>query len=209
MAEFLFKQQAGLPAKLLGANSPAQIGWRTPALAVAATGVLAVCAHISIPLGFTPVPLTMQTFAVLLLGMLFSPRAAFATMALYLAEGAAGLPVFSSAVAGSGFVHLFGPDGGYLLCYPFAAALASAIYRAGGRRFAFSLGGAFAGAALILAAGALWLSVLSRAGISTVIAESVVPFLAGDAVKAAAAAACVSTFRSIRKPAKSSSSATS
>jgi len=168
----------------------------------AATAVIAVSAHISIPLGFTPVPLTMQTFAVLLLGMLFSPRAAFATMALYLAEGAAGLPVFSPSAAGAGLAHLFGPDGGYLLCYPFAAALASTLYRAGRRSLAASFAGALSGAILILAVGALWLGAISHAGAGAVLTESVLPFLPGDAIKATAAAACVSTFRSFRRSPK-------
>ena len=64
-------------------------------LSVAATGLLAICAHISLPLPFTAVPLTLQTFAVILIGMVLGPVAGFSSMILYLAEGAAGLPVFS------------------------------------------------------------------------------------------------------------------
>ena len=76
----------------------------------------------------------MQTFAVLLLGLLFSPGPAFACVAIYLMEGAVGLPVFSPHGPG-GMAQLLGPSGGYLLSYPFAAAVASYLYRRGRRRF--------------------------------------------------------------------------
>ena len=95
---------------------------------VAATGFVAICAHISVPLPFTMVPLTLQTFAVILVGMLLGPTAAAAAMTLYLAEGAMGLPVFSPHGPG-GLAQLLGPVGGYLLSYPFAAALAGAVVR--------------------------------------------------------------------------------
>src|SRR5271154_6375865 len=85
--------------------------------------LVALCAHVSVPLLFTPVPLTLQTFAVLLLGLTLGPGTAFAALTLYLIEGAAGLPVFSPHGPG-GILQLMGPTGGYLLSYPFAAALA-------------------------------------------------------------------------------------
>lgn len=198
MTEYFFNQQSALRLGDLTLRD-----WRARALAVAATGILALCAHISIPLGFTPVPLTMQTFAVLLLAMLFSPGVAFMTMVVYLAEGASGLPVFSPAAGGGGIAQLIGPTGGYLLSYPLAAVLASSIYRMGRRSLLSSLAGALSGSAVILMAGALWLEVLSRAGISLLLKTSVLPFVPGDLVKAAAAALCVWTFRSLRvSPAK-------
>ena len=69
-------------------------------LTVAASAFVALCAHISLPLPFTPVPLTLQNFAVILVGMLLSPVAGFSAMVLYLAEGAIGLPVFTPYAAG-------------------------------------------------------------------------------------------------------------
>ena len=102
---------------------------------LAGSAVVAVCAHVVLPLTFTPVPLTLQTFAVLLLSLLFSPRLAAGTMAAYLAEGALGLPVFSPVpVMAGGLAHLLGPTGGYLLAYPAAAAVISSMWRRTRRR---------------------------------------------------------------------------
>jgi biotin transport system substrate-specific component len=89
---------------------------------------VALCAHISLPLPFTPVPLTLQNFAVLLVGMVLGPVAGFSAMVLYLVEGAIGLPVFTPYAAG-GVAHLLGPNGGYLFSYPLAAATAGWVVR--------------------------------------------------------------------------------
>ncbi len=155
-----------------------------------ATALVAICAHIAVPLGFTPIPVTMQTFAVLLLGLLFSPGAAFACLALYLVEGALGLPVFSPHGPG-GIAQLLGPSGGYLLSYPFAAGLASLLYRRGQRRFIAAIAATGLASILILAAGATWLGLLGHMRFSLVFAQSIAPFLPGDAVKVLAATACV------------------
>src|SRR5271155_4942096 len=127
-------EEIGIKRDSLSAWQAPRVGWKTLPAVVAATGLVAICAHIEVPLGFTPVPVTMQTFAVLLLGLLFSPGPAFACLALYLMEGAIGLPVFSPHGPG-GMAQLLGPTGGYLLSYPFAAALTSLLYRRGNRRF--------------------------------------------------------------------------
>ncbi len=179
----------------VGASHPPGIALRTPIAIVLGTALVALCAHIAIPLGFTPIPVTMQTFAVLLLGLLFGPGPAFACLALYLMEGAVGLPVFSPHGPG-GMAQLLGPSGGYLLSYPFAAALASLLYRLGQRRFLSAVVGAGLAGTLILAAGATWLGLLSHAKLSVVFAQSVAPFLPGDAVKVLAAAACMSLLGS-------------
>src|SRR5271170_2089838 len=92
-------------------------------LVIGATAFVAACAHISLPLPFTPVPLTLQNFAVILVGMLLGPVAGFSAMVLYLAEGAMGLPVFTPHSIG-GIAHLLGPNAGYLFSYPLAAATA-------------------------------------------------------------------------------------
>jgi biotin transport system substrate-specific component len=172
-----------------------RIAFRTRLTVVAATALVAICAHIAIPLGFSPVPVTMQTFAVLLLGLLFTPGAAFACLALYLAEGAAGLPVFSPHGPG-GIAQLLGPTGGYLLSYPFAAALTSLLYRRSRRSFPATLTAAALGSIVILTAGATWLGLLGHFKFSVVFAQSVAPFLPGDAVKILAATACVSILGS-------------
>src|SRR5260370_40290980 len=98
------------------------------ALSVAATGLVAICAHISLPLPFTAVPLTLQTFAVILIAMVLGPVAGFSSMALYLAERASGLPVFSPHGPG-GVAQLLGPTAGYLFSYPLAAAAAGLFTR--------------------------------------------------------------------------------
>jgi biotin transport system substrate-specific component len=186
----------------LGYKQDSLQAWHTPRVAwnillavTPATALVAICAHIAVPLGFTPVPITMQTFAVLLLGLLFSPGPAFACLALYLMEGAIGLPVFSPHGPG-GVAQLLGPSGGYLLSYPFAAAVASILYRRGRRRFLAAIAAAGVASILILATGAAWLGVLSQAKLSVVVAQSIAPFLAGDAVKVFAAAACASVLGS-------------
>jgi biotin transport system substrate-specific component len=171
---------------------------RQGGIAIAATAFVALCAHISIPLGFTPVPITLQPFAVLLLGLLLAPQLSFAALCLYLLEGASGLPVFSPHGPG-GIAQLFGPTGGYLLAAPFAAAVAGLIYRDGKRKLLFAIAGAAVGDIILLAIGALWLGVLAHASFSVLLKESVVPFLASDAAKVIAAAACAQTFASFSK----------
>lgn len=187
-------------------RSPAASGLsigRDLLLSLAATALIATGAHVAVPLFFTPVPITLQTLAVLFLGLVMGPRWAFVTVALYLAEGAAGLPVFSPMGPG-GMLQLLGPTGGYLLSYPFAAALAGwSFRRAVKRRNSRSIGadllvGILSGLAaslLILAVGATWLGIEMREPARVVLAQAVVPFLAGDAIKvflAASAAALAS-----------------
>ena len=184
MQEITYKQDT-----LRALHAP-RIAWKTTIAVVLATALVAICAHIAVPLGFTPIPVTMQTFAVLLLGLLFSPGAAFACLALYLVEGALGLPVFSPHGPG-GIAQLLGPTGGYLLSYPLAAGLASLLYRRGPRRFVAAIVAAGLASILILAVGATWLGLLGHLRFSVVFAQSIAPFLPGDAIKLLAATACV------------------
>jgi biotin transport system substrate-specific component len=160
---------------------------------------VAVCAHISIPLWFTPVPVTLQPFAVLLLGLVFAPADAAAALVLYLVEGAAGLPVFSPH-APAGFVHLFGLTGGYLLSYPFVAWLTSWLRRRfTPSGFGPSLLAASAGSALILFCGALWLCLLTHQAPGRVLTLAVLPFLPGDILKVVVAAASAVGFDRFRR----------
>jgi biotin transport system substrate-specific component len=188
-------QEIGFKQDSLRALPIPRIAWKTAIAVVLATALVAICAHIAMPVGFTPIPITMQTFAVLLLGLLFSPGAAFACLALYLVEGAFGLPVFSPHGPG-GIAQLLGPSGGYLLSYPFAAALASLLYHRGRRRFVDAIAAAGLASVLILAAGASWLGLLGHLRFSVIFAQSIAPFLFGDAVKVVAATACVSLLGS-------------
>ncbi len=175
-----------------------QIG-KNAVIVLGGSALVALCAHIAIPLGFTPVPVTLQPFAVLLLGLLLGPRLGFAALALYLVEGASGLPVFNPHGPG-GLLQLLGPTGGYLLAAPFAAALAGTIYRLGKRPAVTAVLGALAGDALLLSVGALWLGILERTHASLVLAQSVVPFLGSDAGQLLAAAVCALVLRSFTQP---------
>jgi len=129
---------------------------RQVALVVGASLVVALCARITIPLmPLTPVPLTVQNLGVLLVGLMLGSRRGFAALALYLVEGAVGLPVFSPSALGlTGIAQLLGPTGGFLLAYPFVAFLAGYIFERGTKSF---MRAALAGllAELLLFAGGL------------------------------------------------------
>jgi biotin transport system substrate-specific component len=172
------------------ALSVVMAGLRILFVMLAGSAFVAVCAHIALPLAFTPVPLTLQPFAVLLLGLLLRPRVAAATLTAYLLEGASGLPVFTPAAVNlTGIYHLLGPTGGYLLAYPFAVYITAALWRTSRHSLWWAILSAGAGNLLILTVGAGWLSILSHASLNTVLSEAVIPFLPGDALKVAVAAA--------------------
>jgi biotin transport system substrate-specific component len=173
---------------------------RQAGIILGGTLLATVCAHIVLPLYFTPVPLSLQPLAVLLLGLLLSPRLAGATFALYLAEGAIGLPVFTPGTeVFGGLAHLFGPTGGYLMAYPVAAALISWLWRRTGRGFSAALLAAAAGDLVILACGALWLALWTHASAPSALLMAVLPFLPGDALKVAAASGMAVGFVRIRR----------
>jgi biotin transport system substrate-specific component len=186
MSKELTIRQAPLAGPDATPSSAMETGLRSAGVVLAGSALVALCSHLALPLPFTPVPLTLQPFAVLLLGLLLTPRLAAAALAVYLAEGALGLPVFAPGL--TGLAHLLGPTGGYLLAYPLAAPLISQLWRRTGRGFSAALVSAAAGNLLILACGALWLALLTRAALPIVLTQSVLPFLPGDALKIAAAA---------------------
>lgn len=162
-------------------------GLRAGGIVLAGSAVVAICAHVSIPLWFTPVPVTLQPFAVITLGLLMGPRMAFATMLAYLTEGAAGLPVFTPIGIG-GLLQLFGATGGYLLSYPVVAPMVSSLWRRGSRSFSRGLFVAGVGSLVTLTMGAVWLGILTHATPLVVLNHAVLPFLPGDALKVCAAA---------------------
>jgi biotin transport system substrate-specific component len=178
------------------AESPAWL--RATGVALASSALVALCAHIAVPLYFTPVPLSMATFAVLLLGLLLSPRMAAAALGAYLVEGALGLPVFAPSPL-SGVAHLIGPTGGFLIAYPAAAALISFLWRRSNRSFTAAMASAAAGTVVILLCGALWLAAFTHASAQMVFTTAVLPFLPGDALKIAATAGLVAGFERIRR----------
>jgi hypothetical protein len=104
---------------------PAREWTKQVAIVVAASLFVALCARVTVPLPFTPVPLTLQNFGVLAVGLLLGSRRGFAALSLYLMEGVCGLPVFSM---GAGIGHILGLTGGFLIAYPLVAFVAGWIY---------------------------------------------------------------------------------
>jgi len=181
-------------------DSAVSQGLRAAGVVFAGSALVAVASHLSLPLGFTPVPLTLQPFAVLLIGLVLSPQLAAATLATYLLEGAAGLPVFAPGLAfGAGLAHLLGPTGGYLLSYPAAAALVAWMWRRTARGFSAALASATLGNAIILLCGFAWLATSTHSSPRTAFALAVLPFLPGDALKVAAAAAIARGLERVRR----------
>lgn len=186
------------------AVAPRSHAWlRRTSLAVSGSILVAIAAHLSVPLYFTPVPFTLQTLAVLGLGLALGPSVASAAMILYLLEGVSGLPVFSPVGPG-GIAQLLGPDGGYLLAYPFAAFAAGWLYRRARHsrllsNFALAIASAAIGDLLILASGAAWLAALTHFAPAKIAALAILPFLPGDALKVIAAAAIVTGIARLRK----------
>jgi biotin transport system substrate-specific component len=130
---------------------------RQVAIVVGASLVVAICAHITIPLmPLTPVPLTVQNLAVLLVGLLLGSRRGFAALVVYLAEGISGLPVFNPWGPG-GIAQLFGVTGGFLLAYPFVAFIAGYVFEHGRRTFARATIAGILAEALLFASGLIWL----------------------------------------------------
>src|SRR5579862_7118604 len=131
------------------------------AVIVSASLFVALCARVTVPLPFTPVPLTLQNFGVLLVGFTLGGRRGFAALALYLAEGASGMPVFNPAGPG-GVAQLLGATGGFLLAYPFVAGLAGLIMERGKASFARAVAAGVLAEVVLFAGGLSWLAVLTH-----------------------------------------------
>ena len=156
------------------------------ALVVAGAALLALATQVRIPLGFTPVPLTGQTFAVLLLGAALGLRRGAGAVALYLVVGAAGLPVFTQG--GSGVTHFVGATGGYLVGFLAAVALLGWLAeRQVDRRVLPALGAMLAASAIIYGFGVAWLIVGLGMPPVRALQLGVAPFLLVDGLKAVAA----------------------
>jgi biotin transport system substrate-specific component len=167
---------------------------RQVALIVGATIFIALCAHITIPLlPLTPVPLTVQNLAVLLVGMLLESRRGFAALFLYLAEGMMGLPVFNPAGPG-GMAQLFGVTGGFLLVYPFVAFLAGAIFERGTKTFARAAIAGLLAEILLFAGGLAWLYVFTHS-LAKAAYLGLYWFVAAEVIKVMLAAAIATRWR--------------
>jgi biotin transport system substrate-specific component len=161
---------------------------RPAILALAGTLVLTISAKIQVP--FYPVPITMQTLVVLALGMAYGWRLGVATVLLYLAEGAFGLPIFAGTPEkGIGIAYMMGGTGGYLLGFVLAAGVCGWLAEQGWDRGVVRTALAMLlGNALIYVPGLLWLGTLFGWD-KPILAWGLTPFLLGDALKIALAAA--------------------
>jgi biotin transport system substrate-specific component len=163
---------------------------RDAALIVGASLLTALAARAAVPVPWSPVPLTGQTFAVLLTGAVLGARRGALAQVLYLAQGAAGLPVFAAGLGGP--LVFAGPTAGYLLAFPLAAAVTGALAERGwDRRFLTTFAAMLAGSAVILISG--FAVIASFVPGNQAMLVGLLPFLPGDVVKAVAAALVLPT----------------
>jgi biotin transport system substrate-specific component len=161
------------------------------AIVIAASLFVALCARATVPLPFTPVPLTMQNFGVLAVGLVLGSRRGFAALALYLVEGALGLPVFSM---GGGIAHFFGAAGGFLLAYPAVAFVAGWIYEHSSGRFLWAAMSATVAEVILFASGLTWLAVYTHS-VSLAIKYGLYSFVFAEVIKVMIAAAVAVRWR--------------
>jgi biotin transport system substrate-specific component len=161
------------------------------AIVVAASLFVALCARVTVPLPFTPVPLTLQNFGVLAVGLCLGSRRGFAALSLYLVEGMCGLPVFSM---GAGVGHILGPTGGFLIAYPLVAFVAGWIYEHSSRRFGWAALAAVAAEVVLFASGLAWLAVLTHS-ISLAIRYGLYWFVFAEVIKVLMAAAIAARWQ--------------
>lgn len=166
-------------------------------LVLGASLVTALAAQAAIPVPWSPVPITGQTFAVLLSGAVLGARRAFLAQVLYLAEGATGLPVFAGGAAG--IATFLGPTGGYLAAFPLAAFLTGLLAERGwDRRFSTTFAALLLGSAVIFALGLVVLARYVPAG--RLLPAGLLPFVPGDLIKSALAAlAFPAAWRAVRR----------
>lgn len=167
-------------------------------IVIGASAVIAVCSRLVLPLPFTPVPLTLGNFAVLLVGLAIGSRRGFAAAALYLAWGAMGLPVFNPAGPG-GTAQMLGPTGGYLWAYPMVACLAGWIAERGPSSFTRNIAAGVIGELALFAGGLSWLAVVTHSWRRAAL-FGLYPFVFAEVVKVMVAAAIALRLRRTASP---------
>jgi len=165
---------------------------RQAGIVIGASLFVALCARVTVPLPFTPVPLTLQNFGVLVVALVLGSRRGFAVLALYVAEGAVGLPVFSPVGPG-GISQIMGATGGFLMAYPFVAFVAGWIYERTSRRFGWAVLAGLAGEIVLFAGGLSWLFALTHS-LSQAIKWGLYWFVFAEVIKVMLAAAVADTF---------------
>ncbi|MBN3930637.1 biotin transporter BioY [Streptomyces verrucosisporus] len=170
-------------ADVLPASTAARARLRDVALVLGGAALTGVAAQLAVPVPGSPVPVTGQTFAALLLGAGLGPRRALASMGLYAAAGVAGMPWFAEGASGAAM-----PSFGYIIGMLLAAVAVGALARRGGDRGALRTAGTMAvGTAIIYAVGVPYLALATGMSAGQAVAAGLVPFLIGDALKAALA----------------------
>jgi biotin transport system substrate-specific component len=171
--------------------------WSRAALVVVGAGLIALLAQAQVPLPFSPVPVTGQTLAVLLVGASLGARLGAASVALYIAEGVAGLPVFAGGTAG--LARLSGPTGGYLVGFIAAAFVVGLLAERGwDRRIWTAAIAMFVGEVAIYVVGLGW---LSRFPLPVgVLDAGLWPFVAGDLYKLVVAALLLPSAWRLARP---------
>src|SRR5262249_38851282 len=175
------------PIQILDRRERALEWVRQAAIVIGASLFVAFCARLTLPLPFSPVPLTLQNFGVLLVGLTLGKRHGFAALVLYLAEGASGLPVFNPTGPG-GIAQLLGPTGGYLLAYPFVAGLAGWILDHGKKTFVRAAIAGFLAEIVLFAFGVTWLMTLTHS-FAQAVRFGLYGFVFAEVIKVMAAAA--------------------
>lgn len=166
-------------------------------IVIAASLLIAISAQVSVPVPFSPVPMTLQPMAVLLVGALLGSIRGAAAAALYLLEGAVGLPVFASGRGGVAWL-IAGPTAGYLLSYPLVAWTTGWLSERGwSRRVLTTVPVMAAGIALIHLGGWSWLSTVIGLGPSKAFALGTAPFLVGDGLKIVIAAILLPSLQAV------------
>ena len=174
--------------------------------------LMAICSFITIPLGFTPIPVNLATLGVFLTGGILGKKYGSISLIVYILLGAVGVPVFAGFKGGLGV--LAGPTGGYIIGYLAAAFLTGLLIeivfhktaesapdagtskaKSGGLRFAGSILAMIAGLAACYALGTAWFMISTGTGFGAAMISCVIPFLPGDAVKIIVAALLVLKLR--------------
>jgi biotin transport system substrate-specific component len=161
-------------------------------LVLAGTGLVAVAAQVSIPLPFTPVPITGQTFAAVLVGASLGSVRGFSSLLLYMLLGMAGAPIYSDQT--SGMEVISGPTGGYIVGFAIAAALTGYLAeRRWDRKVSTAIAAMLTGNVVIYLVGLPWLAVDLGTNLEKTLELGLYPFVAGDVFKLYLAAALLPT----------------
>ncbi|GHJ37596.1 biotin transporter BioY [Streptomyces sp. TS71-3] len=183
MSTAAVSSRPGVLADLLPAQSTARARVRDAALVIGGAALTGAAAQLAVPVPGSPVPVTGQTFAALLVGTALGTGRGFLSLALYALAGVAGMPWFAQGGSGAG-----GASFGYVLGLLLAATVTGALARRGGDRSVLRTAGTMVvGSALVYAVGVPYLAAVTGMSAAQAIAAGLTPFLIGDALKAALA----------------------